>query len=186
MKNGEARMLNSSEAKDSGKRRSKGRLLVILLVILIAVPILLSVFFYNPPMSDFEAKVVSSDRYYKRELDRSYIVIIVNATNNGSSPEKFSLTGSVVFSTEPDTTFTEASGTWGPINPGDSYPDMLVLVSVPNELLQDNYDASVSVESFPFSNEKTNIGFIVITGIIWLVVLAAVVTALVRARHGNH
>ncbi|MHA1807887.1 MAG: hypothetical protein ACXQTA_00125 [Candidatus Syntropharchaeales archaeon] len=174
-------MLDSKDPKIRQGQRSRTRLLVLLiLVLLILVPLLVAAYIYYLPLSDVKAKVDYTYRNYEEEYNYSEVVLLTNVTNNGAISHGFLLIGKVVFTTEPDTTFTYTKSV-RPMDAGETYPTVRIRVPVTNELLQDDYDTSVSVELLPLFNEY-NTGFIVIAGVVWLVAIAAAVIALIHAQ----
>ena len=180
---GEEERMEPGEDKESINRPSRVKLLTLLiLILLILTPIILSVYLYYLPLNDIEAKVDYTYRNYEQEYNYSEVVLLMNVTNSGAISHGFLLTGSVMFNTEPNTTFTNRKY-MHPLDAGETYPTVRNRVPVPNELLQDDYNTSVSVGLLPFFNEY-NIGFMMIAGILWLVALAAVVITLIRTQRG--
>jgi len=171
----------------STNRPSKVRLLILILVLLIFIPIILSIFLYYLPLNDVEVTV---DKTYRITewggSEHSLIGFSVNVTNIGSISHYFYLTGKVVFSTEPDMVFTETSRSNPPIDPGEMWSRVHIYVPVPDELLQDSYDASCSVTLPSFADYiGHNAGWMVPAIIVWLVLIAAISTSLLRSRRKN-
>ncbi len=178
---GEKRM-EAGEDKESINRPSRVKLLTLLiLILLILTPIILSVYLYYLPLNDVEVIVYDTSRNTDPISNESYILLKMSVTNKGSISHYVYLTGSVVFSTEPDVVYTETSRSNLPIDPGATYPVIRVRVPVPVEVLQDPYEASCSVTLPPPVN-KYDIGLIVPATIVWLVGITAVSTSLVMSR----
>jgi len=113
-------------------------------------------------------------------MEVSYIVLNVNVTNNGIISHYVYLTESIALSSQPDMVFIETSRV-SPIDPGATWQGVRIYVDVPDETIQDPYEASCSITLPPLSNEY-NMGFIVPATVVWLEGLAALSTSLVRSR----
>ncbi len=162
---------------DSKRRTRKAKLLVLLLIILIAAPIVLATYLYYLPLSDIEAK--PENPHWAEDEGYHFISGWLNVTNKGFLTHTVRFTVSVVFYSQPDKIF--ASSSWGDIPPTDwttGYGSHFY-VYVPSELVGQSYSASCSVSLFPAINYYS-IPWIVLPGVVWLVSIAAVVTAFAR------
>lgn len=178
-------MVGGAERVETGNRgkstnlTSRVRLLTLIFVFLTLAPIVLSVYLYYLPLNDIEVKV--EETHWGTEAGYDYIALRLNVTNKGSISHIVHFTCRVVFNSQPDKVFTQITR-WGEIYPSDwhlLFPPTFVFV--PHELFHIPYEASCSVTLIPFVNQFS-INWIVLPGVVWLIVLAAVLTSLVRSR----
>lgn len=168
------------EAGNGGKstnRTSKVKLLTVVFIILVLAPIILSAYLYYLPLKDVEVKVDHS--YWTREDGHDYIALKLNVTNKGIISHTVQFTGRVVFNSQPDTVFTQTTS-WSEIFPSDWHTEYPIYVTVPNELSETPYEASISFTPIPFYNQYSA-PWILLPGVVWLVGLAAVLASLVRS-----
>ncbi len=168
-----------SRERQSARWTRKVKLLSLLLIVLIAAPIVLATYLYYLPLSDIEAK---PENPHWAEDDGYYSISgWLNVTNKGLLTHVVRFTVSVVFDSQPDKVFAWSG--WGDIPPTDWTTGWgpHFYVYVPSEVVGQSYNASCSVSLFPAINDYS-IPWIVLPGVIWLVSLAAVVTALARSR----
>jgi len=177
---GEEERMEPGEGEESINRSSRVKLLTLLiLILLILTPIILFAYFHYLPLNDIEAKVDHTYRNYEEKYNYSEVVLLINFTNSGAISHGFFLTGSVMFNTEPNTTFTNRIR-MHPLDAGKTLSNVRNRVPVPNELLQDDYNTSISIGLLPFFNKYTTDGIVFFT-LVWLLVIAAVSTSLVRS-----
>jgi len=169
------------EAGNAGKSKNRTsgiKWLAVIFVLLTLAIIILSGYVYYLPLKDVEVRV--EETHWGTEVGDEYIAFKLNVTNKGTMTHAVRFIARVVFDSEPVIVITQFAGRWE-IPPSDwhvLWPPTLVFV--PGELLETPYEASCSVTLIPFVNED-NKPWIMLGGVVWLVVLAAVLTSLVRS-----